>query len=306
MLVVAALGGNALLQRGQPLTAQNQRANIRTACMALADIVRAGHRLVVTHGNGPQVGLLALQGAAYKPDEAYPLDVLGAETGGMIGYMIEQELENALDHKQPVATLLTQVVVDADDPAFLTPTKFIGPVYERNEAEARADAAGWHIAPDGDKWRRVVASPKPQDIPDLRVLRLLLDQGVIVICTGGGGIPVLRLPDGAMIGIEAVIDKDAASALLARRLGADALLLLTDVDAAYRDFGTDHAAPIARITPQEARALDLPAGSMGPKIAAAADFAQSGGLAAIGRLKDALALLDGTAGTQLRLFAHRM
>lgn len=301
MLVVAALGGNALLQRGQPLTADNQRANVRAASAALADVVRAGHRLVVTHGNGPQVGLLALQGAAYKPDEAFPLDVLGAETGGMIGYMIEQELENALDHAHPVATLLTQVVVDAGDPAFQAPTKFIGPVYAREEAETRATAAGWTIAQDGDKWRRVVPSPKPQDIPDLRVLRLLLDQGVIVICTGGGGIPVLRLPDGSMTGIEAVIDKDAASALLARRLGADALLLLTDVDAAYRDFGTDHAAPIRRLTPEAARALDLPEGSMGPKMAAAADFADGGGLAGIGRLKDALALLDGAAGTQVRV-----
>ena len=187
MLVVAALGGNALLQRGEPLTAQIQRANIRRAAAALAQIVRAGHRLVITHGNGPQVGLLALQGAAYQPDEAFPLDVLGAETGGMIGYMIEQELENALDHAQPVATLLTQVVVDGNDPAFRTPTKFIGPVYTRDEAEARARLAGWTIAPDGDKWRRVVPSPKPQEIPDIRVLRLLLDQGVIVICTGGGG-----------------------------------------------------------------------------------------------------------------------
>ena len=300
MLVVAALGGNALLQRGQPLTADNQRANVRTASGALADIVRAGHALVVTHGNGPQVGLLALQGAAYKSDEAYPLDVLGAETVGMIGYMIEQELENALDHALPVATLLTQVVVHADDPAFQAPSKFIGPVYSRDEAETRATAAGWSIAQDGDKWRRVVPSPKPQDIPDLRVLRLLLDQGVIVICTGGGGIPVLRLPDGSMTGIEAVIDKDAASALLAQRLGADALLLLTDVDAAYRDFGTDDAAPIRHLTPPEARALDLAAGSMGPKMAAAADFAEAGGLAGIGQLEDALALLDGTAGTQVR------
>ena len=300
MLVVAALGGNALLQRGEPLTADNQRANIRAASVELAKIVRAGHQLVVTHGNGPQVGLLALQGAAYKPDEAYPLDVLGAETGGMIGYMIEQELENALDHAHPVVTLLTQVIVDANDPAFQTPTKFIGPVYGREEAEARAAAAGWSIAPDGDTWRRVVASPKPQDIPDLRVLRLLLDQGVIVICTGGGGIPVLRLPDGSMTGIEAVIDKDAASAMLARRLGADALLLLTDVDAAYRDLGTDHAAPIPRLTPAEARALELPAGSMGPKMAAAADFADAGARAGIGRLEEALALLDGTAGTQVR------
>ena len=180
MLVVAALGGNALLQRGQPLTADNQRANVRTASAALANIVRAGHTLVVTHGNGPQVGLLALQGAVYKPDEAFPLDVLGAETVGMIGYMIEQELENALDHALPVATLLTQVVVHADDPAFQAPSKFIGPVYSRDEAETRATAAGWSIAQDGDKWRRVVPSPKPQDIPDLRVLRLLLDQGVIV------------------------------------------------------------------------------------------------------------------------------
>ena len=300
MLVVAALGGNALLQRGQPLTAENQRANVRTAAASLAAIVRAGHDLVVTHGNGPQVGLLALQGAAYKPDEAFPLDVLGAETVGMIGYMIEQELENALDHARPVATLLTQVVVHADDPAFQAPTKFIGPVYSREEAERRAAAAGWSIAQDGDRWRRVVPSPEPRDIPDLPVLRLLLDQGVIIICTGGGGIPVMRLPDGSLTGVEAVIDKDAASALLAERLGADALLLLTDVDAVYRDFGTRDARPIARLTPQEARRLALPPGSMGPKMAAAADFAAAGGLSGIGRLEDALALLEGTAGTQVR------
>lgn len=219
MLVVAALGGNALLERGQPLTAENQRANARIAAQALAKIVRAGHKLVVTHGNGPQVGLLALQGAAYKPDEAFPLDVLGAETGGMIGYMIEQELENALGHSHAVATLLTQVVVDAKDPAFQNPTKFIGPVYSQDEAETRAKAANWTIAPDGDKWRRVVPSPEPKEIPDLRVLQLLLVQDVIVICTGGGGIPVLRRDDGGLVGIEAVIDKDAASALLARELG---------------------------------------------------------------------------------------
>ncbi|UXX85250.1 carbamate kinase [Roseovarius pelagicus] len=299
MLVVAALGGNALLQRGQPLTAENQRANVRAASAALADVVRAGHRLVVTHGNGPQVGLLALQGAAYKPDEAYPLDVLGAETGGMIGYMIEQELENALDHAHPVATLLTQVVVDGQDPSFRNPTKFIGPVYSRDEAESRAKAAGWSIAQDGDKWRRVVPSPAPQDIPDLRVLRLLLDQGVIVICTGGGGIPVLRLPDGSMTGIEAVIDKDAASALLARRLGADALLLLTDVDAVYRDFGTDKATKETWLSPQDALQFNAPAGSMAPKLAAAAAFAVEGGLAAIGRLEDATQIIIGAAGTQV-------
>lgn len=297
MLVVAALGGNALLRRGEPLTAEAQRANVKIAAESLADIVRAGHQLVVTHGNGPQVGLLALQGAAYKPDEAYPLDVLGAETEGMIGYIIEQEVENALDHDRPVATLLTQVLVDKDDPAFKKPTKFVGPVYDKEEAETKAEAAGWHIAQDGDKWRRVVPSPKPLEIPDMRVLKLLLEQGVVVICAGGGGIPILRRDDGSMIGVEAVIDKDAASALLASQLGADALLLLTDVDAIYRDFGKDTAAPIHELTLDEARKLDLPAGSMGPKMAAAGNFAESGGISGIGRLEDALAILERRAGT---------
>lgn len=299
MLVVAAVGGNALLQRGQPLTAEMQRANVKIAAEALAGIVRGGHRLIITHGNGPQVGLLALQGAAYKPDEAYPLDVLGAETEGMIGYLIEQELENALGHDHAVATLLTQVIVDAHDPAFALPTKFVGPVYSKQEAEARASAAGWKIAQDGEFWRRVVASPKPLEIPDLHVLRLLLDQGVIVICTGGGGIPVLRKPDGSLIGVEAVIDKDAASALLAADIGADALLLLTDVDAVYQDFGTDAATPLDRLTPDEARALDMPKGSMGPKSRAAADFADRGGFSGIGRLADAMSILDGSAGTRV-------
>ncbi len=300
MLVVAALGGNALLKRGQPLTAEAQRANVKIAAEALAGIVRAGHRLVVTHGNGPQVGLLALQGAAYKPDEAYPLDVLGAETEGMIGYMIEQELENALGHDRAVATLLTQIVVDGRDPAFGKPTKFVGPVYDKDEAEKRAKAAGWAIAADGDKWRRVVASPKPVEIPDLRVLNLLLGRDVIVICAGGGGIPVVRRDDGSLIGIEAVIDKDAASALLARALDADALLLLTDVDAVYRDYGKDNATRIARMTPGEAKALGAPAGSMGPKVVAASDFAETGGLAGIGRLEDAVAILAGRAGTRIK------
>ncbi|AQZ94947.1 carbamate kinase [Halopseudomonas phragmitis] len=299
MLVVAALGGNALLKRGEPLTASTQRANVQIAAKSLAAIVRAGHDLVVTHGNGPQVGLLALQGAAYKPDEAYPLDVLGAETEGMIGYIIEQELENALNHDRPVATLLTQVVVDQDDPAFEKPTKFVGPVYEREEAETRAKAAGWHIAQDGDKWRRVVPSPKPLEIPDMRVIRLLLDKGVVVICAGGGGIPVLRRDDGSTVGVEAVIDKDAASALLAQQLEADALLLLTDVDAIYRGFGTPSAAAIDCLSVEQARTLELPAGSMGPKLTAAADFAARGGLSGIGRLEDALAILDGQAGTRI-------
>lgn len=299
MLVVAAIGGNALLQRGEPLTAETQRENVKVAALALAEIVHAGHQLIVTHGNGPQVGLLALQGAAYKPDEAYPLDVLGAETEGMIGYLIEQELENALGHDHAVATLLTQVVVDPKDPAFQNPTKFVGPVYDRAEAEARAQAAGWAIAQDGAHWRRVVPSPKPNEIPDLRVLRLLLDQGVMVICAGGGGIPVMRRADGTLVGVEAVIDKDAASALLAGNIGADALLLLTDVDAVYSGFGTDEAAPIRKLSPEAGRALDMPKGSMGPKLQAACDFAVLGGLAGIGRLGDALLILSGSAGTQV-------
>jgi len=299
MRVLAALGGNALLRRGQALTAENQRENTRIAAAALAGIVRAGHELVITHGNGPQVGLLALQGAAYKPDEMYPLDVMGAETEGMIGYLIEQELENVLGHDRPVATLLTQVLVDAADPAFEAPTKFVGPVYDKPEADRVAKARGWQMAQDGDKWRRVVPSPAPQDIPDLRVIRLLADGGAIVICAGGGGIPVIRRDDGSLIGVEAVVDKDAASALLADRLNADALLLLTDVDGIQRDFGTDDARRIDRMTPGQAREMDLPAGSMAPKARAAARFAAGGGdrMAAIGRLADAVALLDGQAGT---------
>jgi carbamate kinase len=305
MLIVAALGGNALLKRGEPLTAEAQRTNVRKAATSLAELVRAGHRLVITHGNGPQVGLLALQGAAYKPEEVYPLDVLGAETGGMIGYMIEQELENALGHDRPVATLLTQVVVDPNDPAFAHPTKFIGPVYDKAEAESRAAAAGWQIAADGDKWRRVVPSPAPKEIPDMRVLKLLLDQQVVIICTGGGGIPVLRRNDGSMTGVEAVIDKDAASALLARELDADALLLLTDVDAVYRDFGKSTATPVRTVTPAQARTLNVPAGSMGPKVTAACDFADTGGISGIGRLEDALAILEARAGTLITASATR-
>ncbi|NPD18956.1 carbamate kinase [Alterinioella nitratireducens] len=300
MLVVAALGGNALLQRGDPLTAQIQRANVATAAASLARIIKAGHRLVVTHGNGPQIGLLALQGAAYKPDEVFPLDVLGAETDGMIGYMIEQALENALGHDRPVATLLTQIEVDPKDPAFARPTKFIGPVYDKAEAERLAEARGWSIAADGQHWRRVVASPMPSDIPDLKVLELLLEQDVTLICAGGGGIPVVRRADGSLIGIEAVIDKDHATALLAHKLKADALLLLTDVEAVFRGFGTEAQSAIRRVSPEDAVRLDLPEGSMAPKVAAAASFVSGRDrYACVGRLEDALAMLEGRAGTMI-------
>ena len=298
MLVVIALGGNALLRRGEPLTAQNQRENVKTAARSIARVISAGHQVVVTHGNGPQVGLLALQGAAYKPEEAYPLDVLGAETEGMIGYLIEQELENALPGDQPVATLLTQVEVDARDPAFKTPTKPVGPVYEKAQAEKIAEARGWTIAADGKNYRRVVASPSPVSIPDTGVIRLLLEHGVIVICAGGGGIPVVRRSDGSMIGIEAVIDKDRASALLASKLGADALLLLTDVDAVYADWDTPQQTAIGHISLDGIRAMDLASGSMRPKAEAACDFVEaSDGYAGIGSLADALDILDRRAGT---------
>lgn len=298
MLVVAALGGNALLRRGEPMTAEVQRANAAHAALALAGLVRAGHDLVVTHGNGPQVGLLALQGAAFRPDAPDPLDMLGAETEGMIGYLIEQELENALGHDRPVATLLTQIVVDPADPAFARPTKPVGPVYAEAEAKTLAAQRGWAIAPDGPHWRRVVPSPRPVEIPDLRVIRLLLAQGVVVICAGGGGIPVVRRADGSLTGVEAVIDKDHASALLARGIGADALLMLTDVEGVMEGFGTPGARRIARLTVDQAQQMALPAGSMGPKVAAGQGFVAGGGkLAGIGRMEDAAAILDGMAGT---------
>jgi carbamate kinase len=300
VLVVAALGGNALLRRGEPMTAETQRANVRRAAAALAEVAEAGHRLVVTHGNGPQIGLLALQGAAYRPEEPWPLDVLGAETEGMIGYLVEQELENALGGEAMVATLLTQVEVDPKDPAFAEPTKFVGPVYGEEEARELAEARGWHIARDGAHWRRVVPSPEPLTVPDARVIRFLVERGVIVVCAGGGGIPVARRADGALVGVEAVIDKDRASARLAAELGADALLMLTDVEAVYRGWGTDAAEPIGRLAPAEARALDLPAGSMGPKVEAAARFVEGGGrLAGIGALADARRILAGEAGTRV-------
>jgi carbamate kinase len=297
MRIVVALGGNALLVRGEPLTAENQRRNVRRAAQALALLAQAGHSLVVTHGNGPQVGLLALQAAAGPADGAYPLDLLGAESEGMIGYLIEQELQTVLPGAL-FATLLTQSRVAADDPAFAHPTKPIGPVYDEGTARRLAEARGWSVAPDGTAWRRVVASPVPLEILEARVIALLVEHGVTVICAGGGGIPVVAKPDGALAGVEAVIDKDLASALLAQQLEADMLLLLTDVDAVYTDFGTPAARPIRRADAARFLANTFAAGSMGPKVTAAARFALATGRpAAIGRLGDALAVSRGEAGT---------
>jgi carbamate kinase len=297
MRVVIALGGNALLRRGEPLTTDNQRHNIKIAAEAVAPIARE-HELVISHGNGPQVGLLALQGAAYKPDETFPLDILDAETEGMIGYLIEQELSNVLAEEYRYATLLTQIEVNPDDPAFNHPSKPIGPVYTEAEARKHAREKGWSIAPDGEHYRRVVASPRPQRIFELGVIELLISEGVIVICAGGGGIPTVRCKDGGLIGVEAVIDKDLASSLLARELKADAFLMLTDVDAVYKDWGKSGARAIRRISPRQIREFSFAPGSMGPKVEAAIDFVeQTGGIAGIGLLKDAHAILEGEAGT---------
>jgi carbamate kinase len=298
MLIVAALGGNALLRRGEPMSAAVQRVNVRRAATALAPLLR-DHQVVITHGNGPQVGLLALQNNAYPEVDPYPLDVLDAETEGMIGYLLEIELGHHHGSRR-MATLLTQVVVDPDDPAFARPTKFIGPVYDPQQARVVASSRGWSIAPDGDGWRRVVASPEPQTIVEIDAIRTLLDHGYAVICAGGGGIPVTSTFDGALTGCEAVIDKDLVSARLAIDLGADALLLLTDVDAVYADWGTPDQRPVRFATAHQLRTLGLPAGSMAPKAEAVCRFIESGGrIAAIGSLDDAAGLLAGTAGTRI-------
>ena len=299
MRLVIALGGNALLQRGQPMTAENQRANIRLASARIAR-VSANNELVIAHGNGPQVGLLALQAAAYTDVAPYPLDVLGAQTDAMIGYVIEQELGNLLPAEQPLATLLTMIEVDPDDPAFDRPTKPIGPVYEREAAEILAAEHGWSIAPDGDKYRRVVPSPAPKRIFEIRPIRMLVEAGVIVVCAGGGGIPTMYDGRGNLQGVEAVIDKDLAASLLARELDADLLVIATDVDGVYTDWGTPQQRRLSDVTAAEMETLDLPAGSMGPKVAAACQFARATGHdAVIGSLADIDRIVQGIAGTRV-------
>jgi carbamate kinase len=298
MQIVIALGGNALLRRGQALEADVQLHNIGVAAAAVAEVAR-DHAVALTHGNGPQVGLLALQAEAYNGVRPYPLDVLGAETEGMIGYLLEQELRRLLPDRQ-IATLLTQVEVDAGDPAFSRPTKPIGPIYTREEAERLAAERGFAIAPDGASYRRVVPSPEPRRILEIDTIRLLIRAGALVICGGGGGIPVVTRA-GATRGVEAVIDKDLAAALLACELGADALLLLTDVDAVYEGWGAPAARPITAASAAELRSRAFASGSMGPKVEAACRFVTATGKrAGIGRLEDALAILEGRAGTAIR------
>ena len=299
MRIVVALGGNALLRRGQPLTAEAQRDNVKTAAHALAQIA-IDNELIITHGNGPQVGLLALQGAAYKPDELYPLDVLGAQTEGMIGYMIEQEMGNLLPFERPFATLLTMIEVDPEDPAFAEPTKFIGPVYDEAEARRLAEENNWAIKADGDKWRRVVPSPLPKRIFQIRPIKWLLEKNTIVIAGGGGGIPTMYDKDKKLIGVEAVIDKDLASELLARELQADLFIMATDADAVFLDWNTPEQRGIKRINPTAASEYQFAAGSMGPKVEAACQFTESTGkAAAIGALVDLERIVEGAAGTTI-------
>ena len=302
MRVVVALGGNALLRRSEPLTAENQRANARVACRALAPVALE-HELVISHGNGPQVGLLALQGSAYTAVDPYPLDLLGAQTEGMIGYVIQQELGNELPLEKRLASLLTLVEVDCDDPAFQDPTKPIGPIYTAEDAAKLESQKGWVFKPDGDYFRRVVPSPLPRRIFGLEPIEWLLERGAAVICAGGGGIPVMYTDEPAaagrrLVGVEAVIDKDLASALLATDLDAEALVIVTDVDAVYVDWGTPTQRAIRRASPAALAETEFAAGSMGPKVRAACSFVErTGGLAAIGSISDTEALLRGEAGT---------
>jgi carbamate kinase len=299
MRIVVALGGNALLKRGQPLTAQAQRENIKIAAQALAKIA-VGNELIITHGNGPQVGLLALQGNAYKPDELYPLDVLGAETEGMIGYIIEQEVGNLVPAERPVATLLTMVEVDPKDPAFNNPTKFIGPVYEEADAKKLAQDNNWSIKADGKKWRRVVPSPLPKRIIEINPIRWLLEKNTIVIASGGGGIPTMYDSDQNLQGVEAVIDKDLSSELLARELNADLYIMATDVHAVYLNWDTSAQQGIKQINPANLSKHVFAAGSMGPKVNAACQFAKiTGKVVAIGALVDLEDIVAGNAGTHI-------
>jgi carbamate kinase len=296
--IVIALGGNALLRRSEPMTADVQRRNVKVAARAIAPLT-VEHRVVVAHGNGPQVGLLALQAESYHEVRPYPLDVLGAETQGMIGYMLEQELRNVLPADATLATLLTMIEVDAGDPAFSNPTKFVGPVCSREEADRRAAELHWDFRQDGGRWRRVVPSPEPKRIVEIEAIRRLLESESVVICAGGGGIPTMRT-SGTLEGVEAVIDKDLASELLAESIEADLLVMATDVDGVYTGWGTPEQRRIDWVTPDELAARRFPAGSMGPKVDAAVRFTSvTGRRAAIGSLEQIADIVGGRAGTNV-------
>lgn len=300
MRIVIALGGNALLRRGEPLTAENQRQNTKIACQQIAKVY-PGNELVIAHGNGPQVGLIALQSLSYTDVPSYPLDVLGAESVGMIGYMIMQELGNLLPLETPLATLLSQVEVDKNDPAFQNPTKPIGPVYSKEEAEKLAKEKNWRIAPDNKKYRRVVPSPIPKRIFEIRPVKWLLEKGTVVICAGGGGIPTFYDDDGTLKGVEAVIDKDLCSAVLAQQVAADLFIIATDVSAAFVNWGKPNQQAIKEAHPDTLEKMGFAAGSMGPKVQAAINFAREnpGKSAVIGSLADIDSIVKGIAGTKI-------
>ena len=298
MRILVALGGNALLRRGEPLTVDAQRANVKVAVRAIAAAARE-HQLILTHGNGPQIGLMALQAAAYHEGDPYPLDIIGAATAGMIGYMIEQEIGNILGYEIPLATILTRVEVDPDDPAFQNPSKFIGPVYDKEESDKLQRVRGWTFKRDGDKWRRVVPSPMPKSIIWHRPIRWLLDKGTLLLCAGGGGIPVMYQKDTrTLVGVDAVVDKDLASSLLARELPADMLVIATDVEGVYRYYGTGEQRLIRRTTPKQLEQLEFPPGSIAPKVGAACRFVrETGNKAVIGSLGNLGKIIDGKSGT---------
>ena len=300
MRVLVALGGNALLRRGELADAATQRRNVEVAARALAEMADH-HELIVTHGNGPQVGLLALQSESYPDVAPYPLDVLGAESEGMVGHMLELALRNALPGRDLI-TVLTEVVVSAEDPAFHRPTKPIRPSYDEVTARRLAGERGWTVGPDGRGFRRLVPSPEPRAIAELRSLRMLIEAGVVVVCAGGGGIPAVIDDDGEMRGVEAVIDKDLTSSLLARRLDADLLIMLTDVDSVRLDWGEPDERPLGSATPAELREIEFASGSMEPKVEAACRFVErTGGVAAIGALDEAEAVAAGEAGTRVSI-----
>lgn len=297
MKLVIALGGNALMQRNEPPGMAVQWKNARVAAGALADVARE-HQLILTHGNGPQVGLLAMQAESFKGAEPYPFDVMGAATEGMIGYILEQELGNILGYDVPVATLLTRVEVDPEDPEFSDPSKFIGPTFEHDQIAALEAEYNWVFKQDGRKWRRVIASPQPQRILWHRPIRWLLDNGTVVICAGGGGIPVVRKDEQRMEGVEAVIDKDRASSLLAIQIPADLFVIATDVQGVFEHYDTPQQRLLRRVTPSHLMAEQFAKGSMGPKIEAACRFVnRTGKPAVIGALSEIAAIVAGEAGT---------
>lgn len=304
MRVLVALGGNALLRRGEALSAANQQANISRAAAQLARIAEK-HDVILTHGNGPQVGLLALQAAAYTVLEPYPLDVLGAESQGMIGYLLEQALANLLPQTRQVVSLVTRVVVASDDEAFAKPSKPIGPMYTEPEAMRLAKEKNWQVAADGppekNGFRRIVASPKPLEVLNLPAIVCLIKSNVLVIAAGGGGIPVMRdATTHNLTGVEAVIDKDQTASLLAIALKVDCLLIATDVEAVFVDWGKLSQQAIVTTTPESLQSLVFASGSMAPKVDAASRFVtRSGKRAVIGSLEHIEAMLAGDHGTQI-------